>query len=102
MNTREEQIEEMSRTMCFSGACDVESCLAVNCETTWAALALYNAGYKKIARGKWIKRTEHSEVECDQCGCSPKLVSSMLPKYCPHCGAYMNIEEENLKNESYL
>ena len=95
--SKEEQIEEMSRAMCFRNTCDVKSCLAVNCETTWAALALYNAGYRKRVEGKWIKRTKYSEAECDQCGRSPKLVFGMLPEYCPHCGAYMNVEEENLK-----
>ena len=45
--SKEKQIEEMARTMCFRNHCDIKSCVQVNCETTWAASTLYNAGYRK-------------------------------------------------------
>ena len=46
--SRDKQIEEMAKTMCFQAdSCTVKSCLQVNCEKTWLAEALYNAGYRK-------------------------------------------------------
>ena len=47
------QIDEMSKAMCFSSEhCTVASCVQVNCETTWLATSLYNAGYRK--QNQWI------------------------------------------------
>ena len=46
--SRDKQIEEMAKTMCFqANSCNVKSCVQVNCEKTWLAEALYNAGYRK-------------------------------------------------------
>lgn len=48
--SRDKQIEEMARTMCFqSESCTAESCTKVNCEKTWLAENLYNAGYRKAS-----------------------------------------------------
>ena len=45
---RDKQIDEMARTMCFQReSCTVKSCTKVNCEKTWLAENLYNAGYRK-------------------------------------------------------
>lgn len=47
---RDKHIEEMARTMCFQREnCTVKSCIEVNCEKTWLAEALYNAGYRKAS-----------------------------------------------------
>ena len=44
----DEKIDEMAKTMCFQrDSCPVKSCVGVNCEKTWLAEALYNAGYRK-------------------------------------------------------
>ena len=63
------QIDEMSRAMCFgSEHCNVKSCVSVNCEETWSAKKLYNAGYRKQ---EWISVDErlpkHSQkvLVCD-------------------------------------
>ena len=46
--SRDKQIDEMARTMCFQReSCPAKSCIKVNCEKTWLAEALYNAGYRK-------------------------------------------------------
>lgn len=46
----DKQIEEMARAMCFQReSCAVTSCTKVNCETTWLAENLYNAGYRKAS-----------------------------------------------------
>ncbi len=118
---REEYIDEMSRTMCFnSHTCNVESCTKVNCETTWLAEKLYDAGYRKV--------TEESEVEptavwefwkgwtcnyayriedatCSRCGymrptvrisqgdkATTQEVLSKLGKYCPNCRSKMSVD----------
>ena len=45
---RDKQIDEMARAMCFQReSCTAQSCTKVNCETTWLAENLYNAGYRK-------------------------------------------------------
>lgn len=46
---RDKQIEEMARAMCLREHCPVKSCIKVNCEKTWLAEALYNAGYRKAS-----------------------------------------------------
>ena len=47
---KEKQIEEMARAMCFQrDSCTVKSCTKVNCEKTWLAENLYNAGYRKAS-----------------------------------------------------
>lgn len=47
---KDKQIEEMAKTMCFQReSCAVTSCTEVNCETTWLAENLYNAGYRKAS-----------------------------------------------------
>lgn len=57
MTDREKQIEEMAKTMCFqSESCRVKSCTEVNCEKTWLAEKLYNAGYRK--QSGWISVDE--------------------------------------------
>lgn len=50
------------------------------------------ADVAEVKHGKFIKRTPCSEPECDQCGKCPKLVFGMLPNYCPHCGAKMDVK----------
>ena len=56
---KQKQIEEMAKTMCFQrDSCPVKSCIGVNCEKTWLAEALYNAGYRKIPEGAVVLTRE--------------------------------------------
>lgn len=56
---------------------------------TQVASALIQEGVTIKQTGRWIKRTDCSEPECEVCGRCPKLVFGILPDFCPHCGAIM-------------
>lgn len=59
---RNKKIDEMARAMCLQREhCTAKSCTGVNCETTWLAKALYNAGYRK-ASDIFEEIEKHSEV----------------------------------------
>lgn len=76
------QIDEMSRAMCFdSEHCNVKSCVAVNCEETWSAERLYNAGYRKQIYGEW-----KLGCVCSRC---KKITINYHPAFCCNCGAKM-------------
>ena len=92
-SNRVKHIEEIARDMCLRTNCDVDSCIARNCETTWAAVNLYNKGYRKVIEGKWIKFYDEG-YECSSCG--TLFVTNMAienSNYCPRCGAHMIKED---------
>ena len=98
MDQKEKQIEEMDLAVlsCFRNKHYAED---ISLESGIVASAINrvlpilvsvkNGDYRKQSEGEWIRRTPHSEAECNQCGRCPKLVFGMLPDYCPHCGAKM-------------
>jgi hypothetical protein len=58
---RDKQIDEMAKVMCFQAdSCTVKSCVQVNCEKTWLAENLYNAGYRKASE---VAREIFEEIE---------------------------------------
>ena len=60
---RNRQINDMARAMCFQReSCTAKSCINVNCEKTWLAEALYNAGYRKASD---VAREIFEEIESE-------------------------------------
>lgn len=48
-------------------------------------------------KGKWIKNAD-GWISCDQCGRRPLsnvMGETVYSKFCPHCGAKMEVENEN-------
>lgn len=46
----------------------------------------------EVKHGKWVKPTPVSQEYCNQCGLTPKMIFGILPNYCPHCGAIMDLK----------
>ena len=67
MEDKEKQITEMAKTMCFqANSCTVKSCVQVNCEKTWLAENLYNAGYRKFPEDSVvISRDNYNRLKKD-------------------------------------
>jgi hypothetical protein len=42
-----EKVDELSRIMCWFSSCSKTSCSALNCETTWTAQKVLDAGWCK-------------------------------------------------------
>ena len=93
MMSKEKQIDEMAKAICehyIKGGCG--RCPDCICEGD--ALKLYNAGYRKQKKGKWIKVKMHKECsECHYHDPYQKIKAGYhlqdLTAYCPNCGAKM-------------
>lgn len=48
-----------------------------------------------VVHAKWHKPTPCSQEFCTNCGRTPKTNFGWLPPYCPHCGAKMDLEDED-------
>ena len=94
--SREKQIEEMCKLICQTcteqfGKCDPTHPICR--ETFREAEAIYNAGYRKQAEGKWVLvgngngRAIH--WKCSVCGFETLDASNGNTNFCPNCGANM-------------
>lgn len=69
MDHREQIINEISRDMCFfaEDCLSKNSCTALNCEKTWLAEKLYNAGYRKLPEDSVVlSEGEYSDILNDE------------------------------------
>lgn len=95
------QIEDMARTLCGEMENDCQKCDSCDmCEFLIETSVLYNAGYRKQSKGKWVckwKSTfpqyEPSVYACSVCG----YERTVLYNYCPNCGAKMQRKEDEGK-----
>lgn len=88
--SKEKQIEEIASVLYES---DYKRNVVI-CGIETVAEDLYNAGYRKQSKGKWVKATPYSQEYCNQCGLTPKTIFGKLPPFCPNCGAKMRKEDE--------
>jgi len=55
----------------------------------------HNCGSCGVKRGKWIEDMEHPlSWKCSNCGHYTHFCET-APNYCPHCGAKMDLEEQD-------
>ena len=54
-----------------------------------------------VRHGRWKYNTDFQVWNCSECGENPHkgtgvvVAEENLPAYCPHCGAKMDLEDEN-------
>lgn len=107
MTDKKKQIEEMANVLERSFDEDYES--GFEPCSTFAAVALYDAGYRKQVEGEW-KDSDRNGVSikgymaCSACDVMVPTVADgryCLPRlrYCPNCGAKM-VEEKTLEIKS--
>lgn len=83
------QIEEMAKVMCHQENCE-GNCIERNCEMTWYAEALYNAGYRKV-NDKWVFVDK---------GFFDDLVAGNITRYIKETGNIILEKEEYAKLQS--
>lgn len=58
----------------------------------WIRYKMFVPAQPKQKRGKWLKPTELSNPICSICHRCPNLLFGLTSKFCPHCGAEMEVE----------
>lgn len=54
------------------------------------------ANVEPVRRGKWLDCEAHNDIEqCSECGMIFSYPSYYGYKFCPNCGAKMDLEDEN-------
>ena len=95
MKTKEEQIEEMAKTLCEDyGKCKECALSNPKCENPCMIKEdcerLHNVGYRKQSKGAWIiKGNYFQRLVCTNCGGFGVTMS----RFCPNCGAKMKGDE---------
>jgi len=97
--SKRDEIVEMAQRMCphfDNGKCTASPLLFkdarcnLNCEYAGYGEEIYDAGYRKQRKSKWIQCADGSAY-CLRCGRAQKVKT----KCCPNCGADMDRKKAN-------
>ena len=103
MEDKEKQITEMAKTMCFqANSCTVKSCVQVNCEKTWLAENLYNAGYRKLPEDSVVLSREEFEDEITELKEENKELKEEIDTFNHLCNEWVKITNKHIKEIQHL
>lgn len=77
----------------FAGQASTKSAYSAFWKSAKAIKKIPTADVVAVKHGEWVKATPCSQEYCNQCGLTPKMVFGILPNFCPHCGAKMDLKE---------
>lgn len=110
MKDREKQIEEMVKVIARRSNSFRNPKVAFMTTAEKTAESLYNAGYRKQRKGRWVIH-EYEYFTCYECGydrwsgcdstaeAKERLANGDYPKPCEECGAKMKGEEHGREED---